>query len=413
MRAAFFAVAASCAFIGCAPHSSGFAQVENHLRSGNSQAALKTLESKPPPDRDMVVFELNRAMILQDLGRYEDSAESFETAKKLFTEYDAISVSEQGASLLINDGAIAYKGADFERVLTSFYAAINYLLKGDLYGARVEIMQGDERLKAIDSGAYEDDAALRYLSGAVFEALGENGDALVSYRQAYRVYKEGYFGVGVPDYLKNDLLRLSKRLSVTQEHEQYKSEFGLSGDFGAIGANQGELIVILSGGFAPIKRADEIMVSSSVGLIGVSLPHYETRPFAAPPWFLIDDTQTSFDLIENVSAIALETLKNDMPAITARAIARIVAKKGAEVAAAAVAGGGKNDGAAAVAGLIMSIFNLATEVADTRGWYILPDRVYIARARLDQGFHRVTIGTKAYNIEIKAGERLFLAPRLY
>ena len=274
-------------------------------------------------------------------------------------------------------------------------------------------MQGDERLKTIDAGEYQDDAALRYLSGAVFEALGENSEALVSYRQAYRVYKEGYFGVNLPNYLKNDLLRLSKKLGATQEHNQYKSEFGLSGDFGAINRDQGELIVILSGGFAPIKRASEIMIGSPIGLISVSLPHYETRPFSAPAWFLVDDKQAIFEPIENVAAIALETLNDDMPAITARAVARLVAKKATEAAVGAAAGGKNDGGAASMAKLVMNLFNVATEVADTRGWYALPDSIYIARARLDHGWRRVTIGAKEYNIEIKAGERTFLAPRLY
>ncbi|MDR2638730.1 MAG: hypothetical protein LBC09_02710 [Helicobacteraceae bacterium] len=413
MRLAFLAVLAVCV-CGCVPHSSGFAKIENYLKAGDDEAALKALESKPPPDRDRVVFELDRAMILQNLQRHDESAASFETVKKLFTEYDAISVSEQSASLLINDGAIAYKGADFERVLASFYATINYLLKGDLYGARVEIMQGDERLKTIKAGAYIDDAALRYLSGVVFEALGENGSALVSYRQTYRVYKEGFFGVPFPNALKNDLLRLSKKLGVTEEYNQYKNEFGLSGDFGDLGANQGELIAIVSAGFAPIKRADSIAFGVPSGIIKISVPRYETRFYALPIALAIDGAAVNCELAESVSAIALETLKSDMPEIIARTVARVTAKKVTENVVASAAGGGKNDNAgAAVARLAANLFNALTEVADTRGWYALPDSICFARARLDQGAHRVTIGAKEYNIEIKSGERSFIAPRLY
>ncbi|MDR2034801.1 MAG: hypothetical protein LBP89_09305 [Helicobacteraceae bacterium] len=412
MRSALFIVLFACFLVGCAPYSNSFAKIENGLKAGDAQGALSALESSSPADRDRVLYELNRAMILQDLGRYKDSAAAFEAAKTLFQEYDAISVSEQIGSSLINDSTISYFGADFERVMASFYAAINYLLLGDLYGARVEIMQGDERLKAIDAGEYQDDAALRYLSGVVFEALGENNNALVSYRQAYRVYKEGFFGVRIPNYLKNDLLRLSKKMGVAQEHNLYKSEFGLSGDFNAIGSTQGELVAILGGGFAPIKRASDVMFSSAVGIIRISIPRYELRLFAVPPPVLIDGVRADFELVESVAAIALETLKDDMPEIMARTAARMIAKKGVEIAVGQTAG--NNDAAAGViARAIVNLFNATTEVADTRGWYTLPDSIYIARVRLNSGAHKVVIGTKEYNIEIRSGERTFLAPRLY
>ncbi|MDR1451987.1 MAG: hypothetical protein LBI57_06645 [Helicobacteraceae bacterium] len=413
MRAALFAVLAICLFGGCVPYSSGFAKIENHLRAGDEAAALRQLENDSPADRDRVVFELDRAMLLQRLDRFKESAEAFESAKLLFDEYDAISVSEQVASMLINDGAIAYGGEDFERVLASFYAAINYLLVGDLYGARVEVMQGDERLKRIGDGKYIDDAALRYLSGIVFESLGENAAALVSYRQAYRVYKEGFFGTPLPNSLKNDLLRLSKKLGVTQEYNQYRSEFGSLGDLGAIGGAQGELIAIVGDGFAPIKRADEIMVGVSGVITKISVPRYEVRYRSPSVTLAIDGEAASCETIENVSAIALETLKANMPEIIARTIARLVAKKATENAIGSAAGGKDNGGAGAIARLAASLFNAMTEVADTRGWYTLPDSIYIARARLAQGAHRVTIGAKEYNVEIKSGERLFIAPRLY
>ena len=44
-----------------------------------------------------------------------------------------------------------------------------------------------------------------------------------------------------------------------------------------------------------------------------------------------------------------------------------------------------------IASFIANIFAAGTEVADTRSWTMLPDRIHIARLRLPEGTHRISV----------------------
>ncbi|GHS86494.1 hypothetical protein FACS189487_00890 [Campylobacterota bacterium] len=419
MRLALLLICA-LVFAGCAAHSSAFAPVENALRGGSYDQALAALEAKAPSEGDRLPYELNRAIVLQAAGRYEESISAFEAAKALVEEFDALSVTEQTASLVVNDAAIAYYGEDYERVYLNFYAAIDYLMMGDLHGARVEAMQADARLKLLN-GAY-DDAAARLLGGVIFDALGERGDALVSYRQAYRAYKDGFFGVAVPAPLKSDLLRLSKQLGIGDEYKQYLAEFGkeyeraAAGAAGSAGRDTGELVAIVSAGFAPIKRSERAMFPSPYGGIVVAIPHYETR-VVSDPIYMVDGEPVALSLISNITAIAADALAKRLPEITARSVARVTAKKALEYAAEQAgnaAEGGKDGSMTGLAArLLMQVTNIATEVADTRSWLTLPDKIYFARATLPAGKHKVVVGGTVREVEIKRGGRAFVALRVF
>jgi hypothetical protein len=75
-----------------------------------------------------------------------------------------------------NDRALPYVPGDNERLFAHYYAALGYLHAGDLNGAAVEarrlawrLQQADDRRDPLDRSAR---AALRYFTGAVFEAAG-------------------------------------------------------------------------------------------------------------------------------------------------------------------------------------------------------------------------------------------------
>ncbi|GHV09446.1 hypothetical protein AGMMS50229_19660 [Campylobacterota bacterium] len=418
MRITLIALFAALVFSGCATYSSGFATVERDLASDRAEAALASLEKIKVAERDRLLYLLNKAMILQTMHENKASGEAFEQAKALIVEYDALSVSEQVSSMLINDAMAAYSGEDYERVYLNFYSALNYLALGDLYGARVEALQADVALRGADTGEYDKDAAMRYLSGIIYEALGETNDALVSYRIAYSDYKNGFFGVAVPHSLGESLLRLTSKLAISAEHKRYQAEFPKIADFKALGKNEGELVVIASVGFAPIKRANDLTTDSPVGLIRISIPSYESRakPFTAR--LVIDDRAQPMEIISDIESIATNALSAHMAAIIARTVARIATKKIAENVAAQAAGNGKDNTGALVTKLALSLFNAATEVADTRSWLTLPSTIRLARVKLTAGDHTVRVvgdggAYREYTVHINAGETVFLTPHLY
>ncbi|MDR3162431.1 MAG: hypothetical protein LBT81_01030 [Helicobacteraceae bacterium] len=400
--------------IGCAPHSSKFAPIESELVRNNPKGALEKLTSKEPDGADLLVHQLNEAMLLRMNGEFTQSSVVFESAKQTIDTYDAVSVSEQTASLLINDEMSAYSGFDFERVLIHFYSALNYLELGDIAGARVEALQADIRMGALDTGEYADDPAMRYLSGVIFEALREQSDAVIAYRRAYEAYKQGgVFSVAIPDVLKGDLLRISSRAGLKEENIRLQNEFKMS-NFATLKKGEGEIVAIVSVGLAPLVKSESILVPAHARMIRVALPKLEFRQrFGVAPTLSINGGLFVCERFYDISALFGYVMKNKLPEITAKTVARVVAK---ELMAEAVGASGDNKGASLAAKLLVQLFNAATEIADTRSWQTLPDELYIARVILPSGTYDVDVSygdmkTIEYKqIAVREGGSSFLSP---
>lgn len=421
---------------GCATYSENFAVVEHHLVRQRYDLALQALEAQSHPPRDRVLYLLNRGMLKRMLGDFTGSNESFEAAKPLMEKLYATSVSETAASFIINDATRSYAGEEYEQVLVHLYMALNYLQLRDLDAARVEALQVDEKLRdlgaRIAGNKYSEDALARTLTGLIYEEREEWSDALIAYRKAYEVYREQrrHFGVDVPLYLKHALLRLTERQGLTEELRGYRREFGIERWMTAEElARHGEVVFVLHNGLAPILREQSaaIMDIHSGHLVRLSLPYYESRP---PPVtrarLVVAGTETPGALAEDIDAIARASLEAKLPAITARAVARQVAKaklvNEVKRSARERAQGGKDGDAlaAAMVGIGAEIAAFATERADTRSWVTLPHDIQLARLALPPGRHAVRVELLgAYHepvaildfpdVEVSAGKKTYLS----
>jgi hypothetical protein len=420
------------ALSGCASYSDSFSVIESDMATQRFGAALDTLERQGHPKRDQVLYLLNKAMLERMNGDYAASNRTFEAAKASMDELYGVSIREQALSFAINDATRSYTGETYEQVLVHLYTALNYLQLGDLVDARVEALQVDERLREIaqkiPESRYTEDALARYLTGMIYEEMGERSDAMISYRQAYeayRRYREKY-GVTVPGYLKQDLLRLSQQLGLSQEMRQYQKEFQIEHWMSAEElAQKGELVFILNDGLAPIKReqAANVVDPASGHIVRIALPYFETRftPVSGAR-VAAGDVSAPAELAEDISAIAVKDLEARIPAITARAVARAVVKaQMAKAARESARQQNQNNAGAAVAALAVEIAGLVTERADTRSWLTLPSRVYLARVPLPPGTYTVKVdllgdygqivAAQEYaNITIRQGAKTYLSP---
>jgi len=376
---------------GCATYSSSFRPLEREITANRPDLALKLLEKQNPSGNDRLLYFLNKAMLLRMQGNYRESNQNFELAKKFIEEKSPKSVTQETAAFIINDSTRAFVGAPFEQVLVHLYSALNYIQLGEIDAARVEAQQVDVKLKLLaqddDNPILIADPFARYLTGIIYEDLGEWSNALIAYRKAYESYKahQKHYPLGIPRYLKEDLLRLTEFEGLRNERDRYKKEFNIKTwpkhkDRKA----QGEIILIVHNGLAPIKREHGVGYASPGGrLIRISLPYYEKRRngFATARLRVAEKTATSTE-VKDINQIAERTLQAYMPAITARAVARIVAKQ--QVADEA---GDKNPWA----GLIVNIASFATEVADTRSWLTLPGEIHLARMPITPGTYNISI----------------------
>lgn len=419
-------------FSGCASYSDSFSVIESDMAAQRFGAALETLERQRHPKRDRLLYLLNKAMLERMNGDYAASNRTFEAAKARMEELRGLSLREQGQSLVINDATRSYAGEEFEQVLVHLYMALNYLQLGERIDARVEALQVDERLREITQrlpeNRYTEDALARYLTGIIYEELGERSDAMIAYRKAYEAYRRygQNYSVAVPESLKRDLLRLSQQMGLTGEMQQYRKEFRIERWLSAEElTEQGELIFILHNGLAPIRREHAVTVPdpASGHFVRIALPYYESRPTP------VDDarvtaggTSASAEVAEDIRAIALKDLETKMPAITARALARAVLK--AQMAKAARENArqqNQNNAGAAVAAMAVEIAGLVTERADTRSWLTLPSRIHLARLPLPPGTYTVKVdllgddgqivSTQEYaNMDIRRGAKTWLSP---
>src|SRR3989344_5258206 len=381
-------------FSGCASYSDSFSVIESDMAAQRFGAALETLERQRHPQRDRLLYLLNKAMLERMNGDYAASNRTFEAAKAGMEELRGLSLREQGQSLLINDATRSYAGEEFEQVLVHLYMALNYLQLGERIDARVEALQVDERLREITQrlpeNRYTEDALARYLTGMIYEELGERSDAMIAYRkayEAYRRYQQNYL-VAVPDFLKHDLLRLSQQMGLTEEMRQYKKEFRIERWMSADElAEQGELIFLLHNGLAPIRREHAVTIPdpASGHLVRIAVPYYETRP---------------------------------TPMTGARAVVKAQMAKAARENARQQ---NQNNAGAAVAAVAVEIAGLVTERADTRSWLTLPSRIHLARLPLPPGTYTVkvdllgadgrVVSTREYaNMVIRRGAKTYLSP---
>ncbi|GMQ90551.1 MAG: hypothetical protein BMS9Abin10_0945 [Gammaproteobacteria bacterium] len=383
-------------FLGaCATGGGDSSGIERHLAAQKPERALKTLEkqSRQWARRDQVLYLLNKAMLLRMQGQLAASSDTFEQAKQRIDKLYGVSVSEQIGSVIINDRTRQYVGEEFEQVLVNVYEALNYLELEQPDAARVEALQIDLKLrefsKKIAKKKYTEDAFARYLAGMIYEGQGEWSDALIEYRNAYEAYGEYQkeYGVAVPRSLKRSLLRLSERVGLSAEMERYEAEFDIDrGEIAEARGEQGELIYVLSNGLAPVKRENAIFVLApqAATMVKVSLPYYESRVTSAVTARIkVDGKVVPMEEVEDVSAIAIRSLKSKMPAIRARAIARASIKG-------AVAYQLKRQDQWLL-GLLAEFGGLATERADTRSWVTLPSNIFLARIPLAPGAYKVQL----------------------
>jgi hypothetical protein len=107
-----------------------------------------------------------------------------------------------------------------------------------------------------------------------------------------------------------------------------------------------------------------------------------------------------------------------MPGITARAIARAVAKD-TLAGAAAASGNNNNSSGAALLGLAVNLAGVFTERADTRSWFTLPGEIHLARLALPPGEYKLKVELRGKDervldsneikIALRKGEKKYLS----
>lgn len=412
---------------GCATYSVGIAKVEQATSNRNLDEALKSLDELKLTGADQMLYYLNKGTLLHFQGDYAASNQQFEAAKSLMEKLSAISLKEQAGSVVVNDTMKAYEGVPFEQLLIYAFEELNYLQSGSVDEAAVEARQFDikQRLIAGDnpSADYLSGAFVRYLNGMTYEEVGERDSARIDYRKAVDGYKaqSSITGFGAPAALKTDLDRLENPHAKSRSVPEKKSA-GVAVQSPDT-RNDGEVVLILHDGLGPTLAENIVSIANpdpqhGTAIMSIAVPKFVQRPVPVSRFELSDGSESATsELVEDINAIARKSLEDRLPAITARAVARMVVKN---AIAKNVKKRDDNGGSGALLlSIVTDVGAIVTERADTRNWSLLPGNFLMARLSLPPGMHDLRVAyydnsgnvlsTRDFNaVQVTAGRKVFL-----
>ena len=420
LGAAVFCVFALSA---CSSYVNQSAVIKQALLAEDYPEALGGVE-KIDRDTSGLLYHLERGLILHYQGEYAASNEAFEQADILLEDLYTKSVTRELAALAVTDIITKFRGDPFEAVLVNYYKILNYLQMNDMEGALVECRRVNNKLQMlIDAGEtyFVNDPFVQYLTAMVYRAAYDLTDAEVSFRvavDAYRELKDTYL-VDAPEMLFCDAAETAAVLGDAEAAEEYASHVDC-GEPSPMGL--GTLNLFLECGYVPHKKEENLFLpiykdddpddhqALAVTLAGrrhsarrsgvkvdyllrVAMPVLEStpapfdyavvRPVAQSP--SLDRPQgmsAQTVLVENLDPLAHMAFQEKEGRILIRAIvrnlAKYAAKKGADK---------KDEGL----GLLVNIFNVATETADTRSWSTLPEKILMTRLVLPEGVYDLKV----------------------
>jgi len=396
---------------GCAvfrSYDNELKETNQHLSAGNVDAALAVLEKNNKGEDKDLLYWFEKGELLRSKGDLAGSQNAWREADGLVFKWeesvklDTEKYLSQFGSYLVNDKVRRYEGYDYEKVMLTTQMALNLLAQNDFDGARTEIKKTHEReaviaelrdkeylkreeeaekdgvkteykdlkgypVAALDApevinlkNSYQS-AFSHYLSGYVYEALGEQGLAAPGYRKAAELLPN-------TPLLEQALLDLDK-------------------NEGKRDSKDSDVLIVVQSGLAPARDSVRIplplMISGNLVITPLSFPIMrEDTSTATVGQINLDDKALSLTTLNSTSAMSRRALRDDMPGIilrtTVRAVTRGVAQK-------------QINDVNPMAGLVMGIASAVTEGADTRTWRTLPNETRVTRVRLSQGEHQLSL----------------------
>ena len=422
MASRVLTVASLCAIVqltGCAAfrnYDSELQQTNQHLSSGNVDAALALLEKNNKGEDKDLLYYFEKGELLRSKGDLAASQQAWHQADNVVFKWEESVKLDTGkylaqfGSYLVNDKVRRYEGYDYEKVMLTTQMALNLLAQNDFDGARTEIKKTHERealiaelrdkeylkreedaekegikteykdlqgypVAALDApevvglkNSYQS-AFSHYLSGYVYEALGERGLAAPGYRKAAELRPN-------TPLLEQALLDLDKPATKN---------------------NDSDVLIVVQSGLAPARDSIRVPlplpISGNLVITPLSFPIIK-EDTSTPRFSQIGLDRNTLELtaLNSTTAMSRRALRDDMPGIilrtSVRAISRGVAQK-------------QLNDTNPLAGLAVGIASAVVEGADTRTWRTLPDDTQVVRVRMSQGEHTLSLPSNLGGTQVK------------
>ncbi len=439
--------------VGCATYSSRVGEVRTEIATGDFDAALQTLE-KNRGDKAMLLYFLEKGLVLHYADRWQESNEYFQLGENLAADLYTRSISEGALSLLTSDNTISYRADPFEMAMIPYYRTLNYIYLGQRDEALVEarkaslyLRQYTEIIREVMGESAGDqnpvqllrhNAFLQYFSAMLYEWGGEVNDAFIAYRHAAQAYRdtEGLLAVQTPPWLGTDLERTGRHLGFYAELEQLRKAYpellpgkdaagedaagkdvaGEDAPGEAPGRPGGEIVLLFEFGYVDFKIQNEINIPilETDDYDDYSEWSYQLGLRTEPGWTVVPGVKIKYWL-----RVAMPEMIDEPPEVgAARVTAGINGAHAETVTVEDIASrarinfeaeSGKillktiaralskyvakveADKLDSSVGTLVNIFGAATETADTRSWLTLPYSIGMARLHLPAGTYDLQV----------------------
>jgi hypothetical protein len=414
-------------------------KTKNALQQGDFEQAILLIPERNKSNGSYALGILEKARLEFLASNNNQSQQDFSLV------YQQVQQAEQAAKIQLsrgvenvtaivsNDNATRYDIPYYEQSMLHSYQALNYLSQNDLSGALVEIRRANlVQSKALQANQTEIDdseeemakegvsttslankypsmntaigkvkngfqnAYTFYLSGVLYEAAGKTNDAYIDYKKALEIYPANLT-------VQQDVWRLANKLAMTNDIKLFNKRFASSITQAITPQNtvqqnltkSGQLVFLIEQGIIASKQEVAIHLpiftqQSDIRFYSVAVPSYQNRlrQYSGLTLIYKGKNYQSHEIVR-LKSLAAKQLQDEMPTIVTRQIVRLVAKE--EIRQQMSRNGGD------IGNILASLYNIASEKADTRSWSTLPDSIHILRLDLAPGQHEVELNINGNN----------------
>ncbi len=414
-------------------------EVKQAQQQGNFQQAISLIPSRSRSNNSYNLSLLEKARLEYLANDNKQSQKNFAQVYQLVQEAQLaakIELSrgvENVAAVVSNDNAIRYDIPLYEQSMLHSYQALNYLALQDLSGALVEVRRAnlvqEQALTTNANSIYSaqekmtaqglnmadfsrqyptmdntigdikngfQNAYTFYLSALLYEAAGQSNDAYIDYKKALEISPDN-------SYLQQDVWRLANDLYMDNDITLFKASLPQAITTESEQVNQGQVTFIVENGIIAAKKEIAINLPvftshDNIRFYSVALPSYQNNLKTYSPLRVSYQSKSyQSEEIVRLQSLAAKQLKEQLPLIVTRQVVRLVAKE--EIRQQLERKGGN------VGNIFASIYNIATEKADTRSWSTLPDSIHILQLTLPVGEHQLMLNINGTNQPVKVSVR--------
>jgi hypothetical protein len=160
--------------------------------------AIDQIKKKPSlyGKQSELLFYMDIGMLYQYANMYDSSNRYLLRAAEVYDELFSRSITNEAASVLINDNVRPYRSKPYELVMLHQCIGFNFLAQNNVDDALVEtrrtqLLFNEWERKARNDEKYTNDAMFHYISSILYESKSETSDAMISLYKSVEAFKKG------------------------------------------------------------------------------------------------------------------------------------------------------------------------------------------------------------------------------